>query len=157
MLQPGQQAPKFSLPDADMQTVDLASYIGKKNVVLYFYPRDNTPVCTMQAAEFSDHEEAFGRCGCVILGVSRDDCLSHAEFRDRHGLSISLLSDPEGEVCRQYGVIEEKETEGVRRENVQRSTFVIDRKGVIRHAAYAVNPRHHAAEIYDVVRRLKKS
>jgi thioredoxin-dependent peroxiredoxin len=158
MLRPGQQAPVFSLPDADMQTVELASFIGKKNVVLYFYPRDDTPVCTMQAAEFSDHEEEFGRCDCVILGVSRDDCLSHAEFRDKHGLSIGLLSDPEGEVCRKYGVIEEKESEGgVRRECVQRSTFVIDRKGVIRHAVYAVNPRHHAAEIYDIVRRLKKS
>ncbi len=157
MLQPGQRAPVFSLPDADMQTVDLAELIGKKNIVLYFYPRDNTPGCTLEATQFSDHEGEFGRCNCVIFGVSRDDCLSHAEFRDRHGLSISLLSDPDGAVCRQYGVIEEKETEGVRRECVQRSTFVIDRKGVIRHAAYAVNPRHHAAEIYDVVRRLKKS
>jgi len=157
MLQPGQKAPGFLLPDADMQMVDLASYIGKKNVVLYFYPRDNTPVCAMQAAEFSDHEAQFRDCGCVILGVSRDDCLSHAEFRDRHGLSISLLSDADGAVCRQYGVIEEKEAEGGRRECVQRSTFVIDRKGVIRHAVYSVNPRRHAAEIYDVVRKLKKS
>jgi peroxiredoxin Q/BCP len=87
--------------------------------------------------------------------VSRDDCLSHAAFRDKHGLSIGLLSDPEGEVCRSYGVLQEKETDGVRRECLLRSTFVIDKKGVIRHAAYGVNPRRHAAEIYDVVRKLK--
>jgi len=155
MLQPGQSAPAFTLPDADMQSVDLNSFLGKKRIVLYFYPRDNTPACTLQAAEFSDHENEFGRCNCVILGVSRDDCLTHAEFRDKHGLAIGLLSDPEGEVCRRYGVLQEKETDGVRKECLVRSTFVIDKKGVIRHAAYGVNPKHHAAEIYDVVRKLK--
>jgi thioredoxin-dependent peroxiredoxin len=155
MLQPGQHAPVFSLPDADMQAVELSSFLGKKHIVLYFYPRDNTPGCTMQAAEFSDHEDEFQRCNCVILGVSRDDCLSHAEFRDKHGLSIGLLSDPEGEVCRRYGVLQEKEMDGVRKECLVRSTFVIDKKGVIRHVAYGVNPRHHAQEIYDVVRKLK--
>jgi peroxiredoxin Q/BCP len=155
MLQPGQNAPVFTLPDADMQDVELSSFIGRKHIVLYFYPRDNTPGCTLEAAEFSDHEQEFDRCNCVILGVSRDDCLSHAEFRDKHGLSIGLLSDPEGEVCRRYGVLQEKEMDGVRRESLVRSTFVIDKNGVIRHAAYGVNPRHHAQQIYDVVRRLK--
>jgi peroxiredoxin len=92
----------------------------------------------------------------VVLGVSRDDCITHADFRDRNGVTIALLSDPEGEVCRMYGVIQEKElTEGVRRECLVRSTFVIDKKGVIRHAAYGVNPRGHAAEVFDVVRRLR--
>jgi len=155
MLQPGQHAPSFSLPDADMQAVELASFLGKKHIVLYFYPRDNTPGCTLQATEFSDHENEFGRCNCVILGVSRDDCLTHAAFRDKHGLSIGLLSDPEGDVCRSYGVLQEKETDGVRKECLVRSTFVIDKKGVIRHAAYGVNPKRHAAEIFDVVRKLK--
>ena len=155
MLEPGQPAPEFELPDADMQTVDLSTFKGKKNVVLYFYPKDGTPGCTMVTTEFSDHEDQFGKCDCVILGVSRDDCLTHADFRDKHGLSIGLLSDPEGEVCRRYGVLQEKEMDGVRRECLVRSTFVIDMKGVIRHAAYGVNPKHHAAEIYDVVRKLK--
>ena len=155
MLQPGQHAPIFTLPDADMQSVELSSFIGKKHIVLYFYPRDNTPGCTLEATEFSDHEGEFERCNCVILGVSRDDCLTHAEFRDKHGLAIGLLSDPEGEVCRRYGVLQEKETDGVRKECLVRSTFVIDKKGVIRHAAYGVNPKRHAAEIFDVVRKLK--
>ena len=138
-----------------MQSVDLNSFLGKKRIVLYFYPRDNTPACTLQAAEFSDHENEFGRCNCVILGVSRDDCLTHAEFRDKHGLAIGLLSDPEGEVCRRYGVLQEKETDGVRKECLVRSTFVIDKRGVIRHAAYGVSARGHAAEVFDLVRRLR--
>ena len=155
MVQTGQAAPNFSLPDADMQVVTLSAFKGKKNVVLYFYPRDGTPGCIMEAVDFSDHESEFDRHDCVILGVSRDDCLRHAEFRDEHGLSIALLSDTEGEVCRDYGVLQEKETEGVRRECLVRSTFVIDKKGVLRHVAYGVNPRGQAAEVFDVVRRLK--
>jgi peroxiredoxin Q/BCP len=155
MLQPGQPAPTFVLPDADMQTVSLSAFKGRKHVVLYFYPRDGTPGCILEASDFSDHEDQFVKHDCVILGISRDDCLSHAEFRDKHGLSIGLLSDPEGEVCRSYGVLQERETDGVRRECLVRSTFVIDKKGVIRHAAYGVAPRGHANEIYHVVRRLK--
>jgi len=87
--------------------------------------------------------------------VSRDDCLTHASFRDKHGVSISLLSDLESEVCRLYGVLQEKDIEGQRRECLVRSTFVIDKKGVLRHVAYGVNPRGHAAEVFDVVRKLK--
>ena len=155
MLQPGQQAPIFELPDADMQPVDLSTFKGKKHVVLYFYPKDGTPGCTLVTTDFSDHEDQFVKHDCVVLGVSRDDCLTHADFRDRHGVTIALLSDTEGDVCRKYGVLQEKETDGVRRESLVRSTFVIDKQGVIRHAAYGVNPKHHAAEIYDVVRKLK--
>ena len=156
MLQPGKTAPAFSLPDADMQTVSLSAYRGKKNVVLYFYPRDGTPGCTLQAVDFSDHEDQFIRHDCVILGVSRDDCLTHASFRDKNGVSIALLSDLEGEVCRLYGVLQEKDIEGQRRVCLVRSTFVIDKKGVLRHVAYGVNPRGQAAEVFDVVRKLNK-
>ncbi|MBV8031872.1 MAG: peroxiredoxin [Betaproteobacteria bacterium] len=156
MLQPGQAAPSFVLPDADMQAVSLAAFKGKKHVVLYFYPRDGTPGCTMVTADFSDHEDQFVKCDCVILGVSRDDCLTHADFRDRNGVTFALLSDPEGEVCRQYGVIQQKETDGVRHECLVRSTFVIDKKGVIRHAAYGVSPRGHAAEVFDLVKGLSR-
>ena len=138
-----------------MQTVCLSEFLGKKHVVLYFYPRDGTPGCTMEAIDFSDHENQFIEHDCVILGISRDDCITHAAFRDKHGLSIGLLSDADGEVCRQYGVLQNKENEGVSRECLVRSTFVIDKKGVIRHAAYGVSPRHHAAEVYDVVRKLR--
>ena len=155
MLQTGQTAPVFSLPDADMQTVSLSEFKGKKHVVLLFYPRDGTPGCVMEAVDFSDHEDLFGKHDCVILGISRDDCLTHAEFRDKHGLSIGLLSDEDGDVCRSYGVLQEKETENGRREGVVRSTFVVDKKSVIRHAEYGVNPKHHAVSILEVVKKLR--
>lgn len=155
MLQAGQHAPTFSLPDADMQTVDVAKLRGKKNIVLYFYPKDGTPGCTMQATEFSDHEDEFARHDCVIMGVSPDDCLAHAEFRDANGVSIRLLADTEGEVCRKYGVLEDRESNGQRRRSVVRSTFVIDKKGMVRHAFYNVNPRGHASEVLDLVKALR--
>jgi thioredoxin-dependent peroxiredoxin len=156
MLQPGQPAPAFELPDADMQTVALSAFKGKKHVVLYFYPRDGTPGCTLVTTDFSDHEEQFVKHDCVVLGVSRDDCLTHADFRDRHGVTIALLSDTEGEVCRKYGVLQQKQDEaGSPRECLVRSTFIVDKKGVIRHVAYGINPRGHAAEVYDLIKRLR--
>jgi len=139
-----------------MQTVSLAEYKGKKNVVLYFYPRDGTPGCTMVATEFSDHEDQLTKYDCVVFGISRDDCMTHAAFRDQHGLSIALLSDMEGDTCRKYGVIQEKEHEdGVRRKVLVRSTFVVDKKGIIRHVVYGISGRHHALEIIDVVKGLR--
>ena len=156
MLEPGQPAPEFALPDADMQTVDLSAFKGKKNVVLYFYPKDGTPGCTLVTTDFSDHEDQFQKHDCVVLGVSRDDYLTHAAFRDKHGLSIDLLSDMDGEVCRKYGVIQEKEgDDGAKREVLVRSTIVIDKKGVVRHAVYGISSRHHALEIIDVVKGLR--
>jgi peroxiredoxin Q/BCP len=153
-LQAGQIAPLFSLPDADMENVDLAQFHGKKNVVLYFYPRDGTPGCTLQATDFSDHEEEFARHDCVIIGVSPDDCLSHADFRDQHGVSILLLADTESEVSRKYGVLHEKEASGGRKLCVTRSTFIIDKEGRVRHAFHGVTPRGHAAEILSLVKSL---
>ncbi len=138
-----------------MQPVNLSAFKGKKHVVLYFYPRDGTPGCTMVTTDFSDHEDDFDKHDCVVFGVSPDDCLTHADFRDRNGVTIALLSDPEGQVCRQYGVYRDKETEGATREFLVRSTFVIDKQGVIRHAAYDVKPRGHAAQVFDLVRRLR--
>ena len=155
MLHKGQTAPQFSLPDADMQTVSLSAYKGRKNVVLFFYPHDGTPGCTLEAIDFSDHEDQFERHDCVVFGVSRDDCMMHAEFRDKHGLSVNLLSDFEGEVCHKYGVLQERQADGVKRQFLVRSTFVIDKKGVIRDASYGVNPRGHVAEVFASVRKLK--
>lgn len=138
-----------------MQTVDLVKLRGRKNIVLYFYPKDGTPGCTIQATEFSDHEDEFARYDCVIMGVSPDDCLAHAEFRDTNGVSIRLLADTEGEVCRKYGVLEDRESNGQRKRSVVRSTFVIDKKGMVRHAFYNVNPRGHASEVLDLVKSLR--
>lgn len=153
MLQPGSPAPDFTLPDADMEMIKLSKLKGK-TVILYFYPRDNTPGCTVQAIEFSDLEEQFAKHNAVVLGVSRDDCISHAGFRDEHGLAINLLSDEEGKVCEKYGVWQEKEKDGVKKMGIVRSTFIIDKAGILRHMLYGVSPKGHAAEILKLIKEL---
>jgi peroxiredoxin Q/BCP len=150
----GEPAPSFSLPDASMEMVHLSSYKGKKNVVLYFYPKDGTPACTMQAIGFSDREGEFNRVDAVVLGVSPDDVLSHQAFRDEHGLTIALLADTEIEVCKLYDVIREKVVDGHTKSYLLRSTFVIDKKGVVRHILQDVNPKAHVNEVLKIVRTL---
>ena len=147
MLQVGQPAPTFDLPDADLEMVSLAAYRGKHHVVLYFYPKDDTPGCTIEAIDFSDLQDEFEKHATVVLGVSMDDCISHGSFRDKHGLTVRLLADAEGEVCNLYGVLVERESEGRKRLGILRSTFVIDRAGILRHALRGVNARGHAAEV----------
>ncbi|MGY1488435.1 peroxiredoxin [Methylobacillus pratensis] len=153
MLQPNTPAPDFSLLDADIETISLSALRGR-NVVLYFYPKDNTPSCTLQAIEFSDLEEEFKRHDTFVIGISRDDCMSHANFRDKHGLAVQLLSDEDGEVCSQYGVWQEKEKDGIKKMGIVRSTFVIDRTGVVRLAQYGVVAKGHAAEILNFIKSL---
>jgi len=153
LLQPGQSAPGFELPDADMNSVSLEGFRNRRNVVLYFYPKDDTPGCTMEAIDFSELEDEFGARKTVVLGVSMDDCVSHGAFRDKHGLSVQLLADVDGEVCRRYGVLHDKEVEGRKKTCILRSTFIIDRKGHLKHALYGVSPRGHAAEVLDLLKR----
>jgi thioredoxin-dependent peroxiredoxin len=154
MLQTGQAAPGFELPDADMNVVTLESF-RSRNIVLYFYPRDDTPGCTMEAIAFSELDDEFAKLKTVILGVSMDDCVSHGAFCDKHGLSVQLLADMEGEVCNRYGVLHEKDYDGRKKMCIQRSTFIIDRDGVVKHAMYGVNPRGHAEAVLNLVKALK--
>jgi peroxiredoxin Q/BCP len=156
MLQAGEPAPPFDLPDADLNMVSLSEFKDRKNVVLYFYPRDGTPGCTMEAIEFSEREDEFSRLHTIVLGVSMDDCLSHGAFRDKHGLGVQLLADPDGEVCQRYGVLQEREMDGRKRKAVVRSTFVIDRKGLLKHALYGVSARGHAADVLGLVKGIGK-
>ncbi len=156
MLQAGQPAPGFELPDADMQAVSLEGFRNRSNVVLYFYPKDDTPSCTMQAIDFSDMLDEFTALETVVLGISMDDCLSHGSYRDKHGLAMQLLADVDGEVCGSYGVLQEKEHEGSRKIGIQRSTFIIDKHGMLRHALYGVGPRGHAAEVLGLIRKMKR-
>ena len=153
LLKVGEKAPAFSLPDADMETVDLVRYQGK-HIVLLFYPKDGTPCCTKEVTDFSDHEDDFLRQNCVLIGISRDDCLKHAEFRDKEGIGIELLSDAEGVVCKQYGVWQAKEVDGVKKHGIVRSTFVIDKQGILRVALYGVTAKGHALEILREVKEL---
>lgn len=151
----GMEAPHFELPDADMETFALTSQQGKNNIVLYFYPKDGTPGCTMEANEFSELEDDFAKLDTIVIGISRDDCLSHASFRDKHGLSVLLLSDPDARVCKRYGVMAEKEVDGHKKHVVQRSTFVIDKQGKLRQAMYGVHAHGHALEILNLIKELK--
>jgi len=155
-LRAGQSAPGFDLPDADMQAVSLDGFRNRNHVVLYFYPKDDTPSCTLQAIEFSDMLDEFTVLETVVLGISMDDCLSHGSFRDKHGLAIQLLADVDGEVCGNYGVLHEKEHDGKKKICIQRSTFIIDKHGVLRHALYGVSPRGHAADVLGLIRKMQK-
>jgi thioredoxin-dependent peroxiredoxin len=154
MLHPGQAAPDFDLPDADLRKFSLSDHRGKRHIVLYFYPKDDTSGCTLEALEFTQLADDFERAACLVLGVSRDDCGSHAAFRDKHGLTVQLLADIDGEVCEQYGVWQEKEKDGVKKLGILRSTFIVDKAGVIRHALYGVTARGHAAAVLELVRAL---
>ncbi len=154
-LTKGMEAPHFELPDADMETFALTSLQGTKNVVLYFYPKDDTPGCTMEANEFSELEDDFAKFDTVVIGISRDDCLSHASFRDKYGLSVLLLSDHDARVCKRYGVMCEKEVDGHKKHVIQRSTFVIDKQGKLLHVMYGVHAHGHAQEIINLIRDMK--
>jgi thioredoxin-dependent peroxiredoxin len=148
------EAPHFELPDADMQTFSLTAQHGK-NVVLYFYPRDDTSGCTLEANEFTDLIDDFGSLDTVVVGVSRDDCLSHASFRDKYGLAVQLLSDPDARVCKKYAVMYEKETESGKKLSIKRSTFVIDKVGKLQHVMYGVKAQGHAQEVLNLIKEMK--
>ena len=154
MLHTGKAAPTFTLPDADMGLVKLADFKGKKNIILYFYPRDDTPGCTVEAIEFSDLEDELGKLDTIVLGVSRDDCISHAAFRDKHGLAVRLLSDTETDACKKYGVWQEKEKEGIKKMGIVRSTFIIDKTGTLRHTLYGVSAKGHAYDVLQLIKQL---
>lgn len=154
-LTAGIEAPLFELPDSDMQEFSLASQRGKENVVLYFYPKDDTPGCTMEANEFSALEDDFSALNTIVVGISRDDCLNHASFRDKYGLSVLLLSDPDAIVCNLYGVMYEKEVDEQKKMCIKRSTFIIDQHGKLRHVMYGVHAHGHAQEIFNLVKDME--
>lgn len=155
MLKVGDPAPDFDLPDAEMEMVNLGAHRGKRHVVVYFYPKDDTPGCTIEAIDFSDLDDEFRNHNTVVIGISMDDCLSHGSFRDKHGLSIQLLADTEGEVCERYGVIQIKENENGKRRCIQRSTFIVDKSGHLAQVMYGVSARGHAAQVLSHVKELK--
>ncbi len=154
MLKAGELAPQFSLPDSDMKMVNTADFLGSKHLVLYFYPKDDTTGCTIEAVELSDLMDEFQQLDTLVFGISRDNCVSHAAFRDKHGLTVQLLADTEGEVCKSYDVWQEKEKNGEKRMGIVRSTFVIDKQGFLRQAIYDVKPKGHAAQVIDLVRQV---
>ncbi len=131
LLEVGAKAPEFTLPDGEGNLVSLADFAGKK-VVLYFYPRDNTPGCTRQACAFAGAFEEFKQIDAVVIGISKDSAASHKKFAEKHGLPFILLSDPELTAIQACGVWQEKKLYGKVSMSVVRSTFIINENGVMR-------------------------
>ena len=148
MLDTGIKAPDFTLPDQNGEMRSLSDYAGKK-VILYFYPKDNTPGCTRQACGFSELRPQFEEKGAVILGVSRDSVASHKRFEEKQGLSFTLLSDPELKVIQAYNVWKEKKNYGKVSMGVVRTTYLIDEKGIIVKAFDKVKAAENPAQMLE--------
>lgn len=147
-IEAGAKAPDFALPDAAGNTVRLSDYRGKKAVVLYFYPKDDTPGCTKEACTFRDQYEDFTSAGAEVIGVSSDDAASHGRFAKKYALPFTLVSDRGGALRKAYGV---PATLGLLPGRV---TFVIDRDGIVRHVFNSqLAPTQHVAEALQVLRR----
>ena len=146
MLEIGMNAPDFTLQDKDGNTVSLSDFAGKK-VVLYFYPKDNTPGCTRQACAFAGLYGEFQKKGVEVIGISRDSVASHVKFAEKHGLPFVLLSDPELTAIQAYGVWQEKKLYGKVSMGVVRTTFIIGEDGKIEKIMPKVKPDTNAAEI----------
>ncbi len=146
MLETGNKAPCFTLPDKDGREVSLDSFKGRK-VVLYFYPRDNTPGCTRQACAFAAAYEDFKKLGVAVVGISKDSTASHIKFAEKYSLPFTLLSDPERKAIEAYGVWQEKKNCGKVAMGVVRTTFIIDKNGIIEKVMPKVKPDTNAAEI----------
>ena len=147
-LEPGAKAPAFTLTDADGKKVSLSSFAGHK-VVVYFYPRDDTPGCTKEACQFNDALSQFEGLGIPVIGISPDKAAAHVRFRDKYGLQFPLLSDPDHTVMQKYGAWGEKMMYGKATTGVIRSTFLIDEKGKVVRAWYGVKADGHAAKVIE--------
>ncbi len=154
MLEQGTQAPDFSMADQDGKIHQLSDYRGKW-VILYFYPKDMTPGCTVEACNFRDDFPAFNEIDAVILGVSKDSVTRHAKFADKYNLPFALLSDEDGSICEAYGVWQEKSLYGKKYMGINRSTFVIDPAGIIARIYPKVKVKEHAAELLQALKEMK--
>lgn len=148
------EAPDFTLKDSDENDVSLSDFRGKA-VVLYFYPKDDTPGCTTQAVDFTRLEKEFASAGAMVIGISKDSCESHRKFRKKRSLSVLLLSDPDAEVQKKYGVWKPKKFMGREFLGTERSTFLIDKDGNMVKEWRAVNPDGHAAMLLEEIKKLR--
>lgn len=154
LLKKNQPAPSFQTLNQDDQPLSLSDFIGQKNIVLYFYPKDDTPGCTIEANDFTALADEFSALDTIIIGVSKDDCASHRAFIGKYGLNLQLLADTSGEICDRYGVWQEVEKDGVKKWKIVRSTFIIDKQGNLAEVMYGVDHQDHARTVLDLVRSL---
>ena len=150
MLEVGMKAPEFTLPDKDGRAVSLSDFRGKK-IVLYFYPKDNTPGWTRQACAFAGAYKQFETLGVEVIGISKDSVASHVKFAEKYNLPFVLLSDPELKAIQAYGVWQEKKLYGKLSMGVVRTTFIIDEQGMIEKVMPKVKPDTNAAEILEAL------
>ena len=153
-IEVGKKAPAFTLESSDGGSVKLADLAGK-TVVLYFYPRDNTPGCTVEAQEFRDAVPALKKLGAIVLGVSKDSIASHVKFRDKFELSFPLLSDPDGKVLESYGAWGEKSMYGKKMMGIIRSTVLVGKDGKIARHWPKVSVKGHVAAVLEAVQAFK--
>lgn len=155
-LNAGDPAPDFSLPADDGKSLSLSGYQGRK-LVLYFYPKDDTPGCTTESCDFRDRVKDFNKIGVDVVGISRDSVASHQKFKKKYGLNFPLLSDESGEVCEKYGVWQEKSMMGKKYMGIVRSTFLIDEDGKIARIWRNVKVEGHADDVREAVREISKA
>jgi peroxiredoxin Q/BCP len=148
LLREGDPAPDFTLESDSGELVTLSSFRGRP-IVLYFYPKDDTPGCTKEACEFRDAYDVFRERGAEVLGVSPDDVASHGKFKSKYELPFTLLADPDHAVAEDYGVWTERKFAGKTYMGINRSTFVIDRDGNVARAMLGIKPAGHAAQVLD--------
>jgi peroxiredoxin Q/BCP len=147
----GKPAPDFTLPSTTGENISLRQYKGKKTVVLYFYPKDETPGCTREACDFRDHSAEFERLNVVVLGISNDNMESHQHFREKHTLPFPLLSDEDAAVSKMFGVYKQKNLYGKKYMGIERTTFVIDRTGRIAQIYPKVKVDGHIKDVLEFV------
>jgi peroxiredoxin Q/BCP len=147
----GKPAPDFTLPSTNGETVSLRQFKGKKTVILYFYPKDETPGCTREACDFRDHHTDFERQSVVVLGVSTDGLESHRHFTDKHQLPFTLLADEDAAVAKMYGVYKQKNLYGKKYMGIERTTFVIDRTGRVAQIYPKVKVDGHIQNLLEFV------
>ena len=150
----GKPAPNFEIAATGGGQIKLSAFKGKKNVVLYFYPKDNTPGCTTEGQDFRDRHKQFTQRDTVIFGISRDSLKSHENFKAKHEFPFELLSDPDEELCSLYDVMKMKNMYGKKVRGIERSTFLIDKKGMLRREWRKVKVADHADEVLNALEEL---
>lgn len=154
MLEKNQYAPEFSLPNQNDKTIKLIDFKEKSNVVLYFYPKDDTPGCTIEAKDFTRLSKEFSTFDAVVIGISKDTCASHISFINKFDLQIDLLADTSGTICKAYDVWREKIKNGVAKMAIMRSTFIVNKEGNLVEAIYGVNYQGHAQAMLNRCQQL---